>query len=179
MVYRFNTILFSSFTLLLCLGWSTAVQAKPETSACLDLGALAYDNWTATDAGGSGMPAGETEKDYLRCKSCHGWDRLGMNGGYVRRTRTAGRPNAGLGDTDTTSRDIAPGMGNYYHVTAGEVLHAGIGRSYEDGSGSWVTLDAGSSVEDKVDHAAGFTLGNQHPDFSPTGEALFPQLFRI
>ena len=166
---RLKTTSWMLLTLLLCLGWSTSALAKPEEGACLELGALAYDNWTKTDAGGSGMPAGESEKDYLRCKSCHGWDRLGMNGGYVRRTRTAERPNAGLGDADTTSRDIAPGMGNFYHIKAEEVLHAGTGRAFEDGSGSWVVLDADSSAADKAAYSAGYTLGNQHPDFSTTG----------
>ena len=115
------------------------------------------------------MPAGETVRDYLRCKSCHGWDRLGMDGGYVRRTRTADRPNAGLGDSDTTSRRIAPGLGNYYHIRPEEVLHEGTGRSFEEGSGSWVPLDDDYSAANTAAHAAGFTLGNQHPDFSTTG----------
>jgi len=154
---------------LLCLVWSTATLAKPEPDACIALGALAYDNWTTTDGGGSGMPSGELEVDYLRCKSCHGWDRLGMNGGYVRRTRTAERPNAGLGDSDTTSRDIAPGLGDYYHIRDQYVLHAGTGRSFEDGSGSWVVLGDDPSATDKAAYAAGYTLGNQHPDFSTTG----------
>jgi hypothetical protein len=149
---------------LLYLGWSTAAQAKPEPEACITLGALAYDNWTSTDGGGSGMPAGEAEKDYLRCKSCHGWDRLGIYGGYVRRTRTAERPNAGLGDSNTVSRLIAPGLGNYYHINSEQILHTGTGRAFEDGSGSWVELSV-----DPVAHAAGFSLGNLHPDFSTTG----------
>jgi cytochrome c2 len=153
----------------LCLAWTTAAAAKPEPGECVELGALAYDNWTATDAGGSGLPAGEPEKDYIRCKSCHGWDRRGLNGGYVRRTRTAERPNAGLGDTDRSSRDIAPGMGDFYHVRAEGILHAGNGRSYADGSGSWVPLSADSTPAEKAAHAAGYTLGNQHPDFSATG----------
>jgi hypothetical protein len=157
------------FSPVLFLVWSTVGLAKPETGACLDLGALAWDDWTKADAGGSGMPAKEPLRDYVRCKSCHGWDRLGMDGGYVRRTRTAERPNAGLGDNDITSRNIAPGLGNFYHVTTDEVLHGGIGRSFEDGSGSWVVLDADSTVADKTAHSAGFTLGNQHPDFSATG----------
>jgi len=155
------TILVTTF---LCLIWSMSTRAKDDASACVELGALAYNDWTSTDGGGSGMPSGEPFKDYVRCKSCHGWDRLGLKGGYVRRTRTAERPNAGYGDTDTTSRDIAPGMGDYYHIRASEVLHAGTGRAYEDGSGSWVDL-----AVDPTAHAAGFTLGNQHPDFSTTG----------
>jgi cytochrome c2 len=155
------TILSAIF---LCLIWSASARGKDDASACVEMGALAYNDWTSIDAGGSGVPSSEPFKDYVRCKSCHGWDRLGLNGGYVRRTRTAERPNAGYGDTDTTSRDIAPGMGDYYHIRASEVLHAGTGRAYEDGSGSWVALG-----DDPTAHAAGFTLGNQHPDFSPGG----------
>ncbi|MBT8076920.1 MAG: hypothetical protein KJN61_10645 [Gammaproteobacteria bacterium] len=169
MTGKIRLVLQLAAVMLLYVGWSATAAAKPEPEACLELGALAYDDWTKTAAGGSGMPAGESERDYLRCKSCHGWDRLGMNGGYVRRTRTATRPNAGYGDTDTTSRDIAPGMGDYYHIRADEVLHTGTGRSYEDGSGSWVFLDGSSTADDKVAYAAGYTLGNQHPDFSTTG----------
>jgi cytochrome c2 len=143
--------------------------AKPEPEACIELGALAYDNWTSTDGGGSGLPAGEPNVDYLRCKSCHGWDRLGLNGGYVRRTRSADRPNAGLGDLNTVSRDIAPGMGNYYHVDAEDVLHEGEGRGFEDGSASWVPLDTNPTPENVAEYAEGFTLGNLHPDFSTAG----------
>ena len=161
---RIKSTLWAISIPFLCIGLVSNTQAKPEPEACIALGALVYDNWTTTDAGGSGMPAGESMVDYLRCKSCHGWDRLGLFGGYVRRTRTAERPNAGLGDTDTTPRIIAPGLGNFYHISTFGVLHAGTGRAYEEGSGSWVDLSV-----DPVAHAAGFTLGNQHPDFSTTG----------
>ena len=154
---------------ILCLGWSEVVSAKTEPTACVELGALVWNDWTSTDAGGSGMPAGETVGDYVRCKSCHGWDRLGMNGGYVRQIRTADQPNAGLGDSNTVSRDIAPGMGDYYHIYMHEVLHAGIGRAFEDGSGSWVELGENPTPAELAAHAAGFTLGNLHPDFSTTG----------
>jgi cytochrome c2 len=156
-----SAILVTAFLCLIC---NAGAWAKDDASACIELGALAYNDRTSTDGGGSGIPAGEPYKDYVRCKSCHGWDRLGINGGYVRRTRTAERPNAGYGDIDKTSRDIAPGMGDYYHIRASDVLHTGIGRAYEDGSGSWVPLEV-----DPTAHTAGFTLGNQHPDFSATG----------
>lgn len=169
MKFRINPMALALSGAFLFLGWSTAALAKPEPEACITLGALAYDNWTKADAGGSGMPAGETYSDYLRCKSCHGWDRLGLNGGYVRRTRTAERPNAGLGDLNTVSRDIAPGLGNYYEIDAEDVLHEGSGRAFEDGSGSWVPLDPNPTPENVADHASGFTLGNMHPDFSTTG----------
>jgi len=161
---RIKSTLWAISIPFLCIGLASNAQAKPEPEACIALGALAYDNWTSTDGGGSGMPAGETEKDYLRCKSCHGWDRLGEFGGYVRRTRTAERPNAGLGDANTVSRFIAPGLGNFFHINAEQILHTGTGRAFEDGSGSWVDLSV-----DPVAHAAGYTLGNLHPDFSTTG----------
>ena len=86
--------LFIMITALLCLAWSADIRAKDDASAYVETGALAYGNWTSTEAGGSGIPSGETYKDYIRCKSCHGWDRLGMKGGYVRRIRTAERTNA-------------------------------------------------------------------------------------
>ena len=44
-----------------------------------------------------------------RCKACHGWDRRGTDGGYVRRSREETRPNAGTGDGDSTSREIVTG----------------------------------------------------------------------
>ena len=156
-------------TPVLILGLATNAVAKPEPEACVTLGAMAYDDWTSIDGGGSGLPAGESNIEYLRCKSCHGWERLGLNGGYVRRERTADQPNAGLGDTNTTSRDIAPGLGNYYHIDIEDILHTGTGRSFEDGSGSWVELGDSPSNEELAAHAAGYTLGNLHPDFSTTG----------
>lgn len=154
---------------LLCLAWTTTLTAKPEPEACVELGALTYDNWTSFDAGGNDLPAGESNVEYLRCKSCHGWDRLGQNGGYVRRERTADQPNTGLGDPNAVSRDIAPGLGNYYHISVDEVLHTGTGRTFEDGSGSWVPLGDNPSPDNIAAHAAGYSLGNMHPDFSTTG----------
>lgn len=161
---------FTPFTLLVPLFLSPLAIAKPEPDACLELGALAWDNWTSVDAGGSGLPAGEDNIEYLRCKSCHGWDRLGQNGGYVRRPRNEDQPNTGYGDVDRSSRDIAPGLGDYYHVTAADILHEGRGRRYEEGSGSWSELDYyTATAQDKANYAAGYTLGNQHPDFSAAG----------
>lgn len=156
-------------TLVLCLGLAATAVAKPEPEACITLGALAYDDWTSTDAGGSGLPAGESNVEYLRCKSCHGWERLGQWGGYVRRERTAEQPNTGLGDTNTVSRDIAVGLGHYYEIDIEDILHTGTGRAFEDGSGSWVELGDNPTNEELAAHAAGYTLGNLHPDLSTTG----------
>lgn len=70
------------------------------------VGGLAWDNWTKTDAGGTGsLPSGAVNKDFVRCKSCHGWDGKGLAGGYVRRTATATRPNPEPG-VDLTPRAL-------------------------------------------------------------------------
>jgi len=138
-------------------------------SECVETGAMAYDNWSKSDSGGTGMPAGEADNDYIRCKACHGWDRMGTEGGYVRRSRKDGRPNAGDGDGDTTSRVISPFMGGHTPIMAEMILHAGTGRSWADGTGSWVPLDDTHSAVNKSAHAEGYTLGNQHPDFSADG----------
>jgi hypothetical protein len=140
-------------------------QAAPAT--CLDQGALAYDNWTSADAGGSGvLPAGAESVDYVRCKSCHGWDRMGTDGGYHRRSRQSGRPNAGAGDTDQTSRNVSLAARQGTSVTADMILHTGDGRLFSEGAGSWVDLDNDHSADNKAMHSFGYTLGNQHPDFS-------------
>jgi len=114
--------------------------------------------------------------DYVRCKSCHGWDRLGQQGGYARRTRLETRPNTGAGDSDTRSRAIVTGS-----VTLEQLRHAGgaagTGRSYADGTGSWVALAAQPSAANTAAHATGYTLGNQHPNFAadgPNGGAAVP-----
>ena len=50
-------------------------------------GGLIWNDFTKSYAGGEGsLPAGVENKDFLRCKACHGWDAMGANGGYVRRT---------------------------------------------------------------------------------------------
>jgi len=134
---------------------------------CLDQGALAYDNWTKTEAGGSGsLPTGATSPDYVRCKACHGWDHMGTDGGYTRRSRQEGRANAGAGDTDQTSRNISLASRDNTDVTAGMIWHTGTGRLFTEGAGSWVALDDSHSAANKAAHSNGYTLGNQHPDFT-------------
>ncbi len=154
---------------------SATLAAQEVPSACVEQGGLAWDNWTKADSGGSGMPAGETDNDYVRCKACHGWDHLGIDGGYVRRSRNAGRPNAGAGDSDQTSRDISFASRAGAPVTADMIFHAGTGRSFADGSGSWVPLDSGHSAANKAAHSNSYTLGNQHPDFSTGGANALTQ----
>ena len=142
-----------------------AAFAQEEPSECVETGAMAYENWTKVDSGGDGsLPAGVQSADYIRCKACHGWDRRGTDGGYVRRSRKDSRPNAGAGDGDSTPRAIVTGT-----VTTDQITHAGTGRSYAQGMGSWVELAAEPSAENTAAHAGGYTLGNQHPDFTGGG----------
>jgi len=163
-IKKFKLIFFMS-TMGLLLLFSSLAWAQDEPSDCVELGALAYSNWTKVDSGGTGsLPDGVVEKDYIRCKACHGWDHLGTDGGYARRSRKETRPNAGAGDGDTTSRVIMPGA-----VTADQILHAGTGRTHEQGFGSWVAQDAMHSSGNKAAHSNGYTLGNQHPDLSSDG----------
>jgi len=52
------------------------------------------------------------------------------------------------------------------------IWHEGTGRAYSDGKGSWVELGGGMGMhqsQNKADHSNGYTLGNQHPDFSTGG----------
>ena len=150
-------------TMALPMLFSTVALAQDPPNECVQMGALAWDNWTKSDAGGSGLPDGETNGDYLRCKACHGWDAQGTEGGYARRSRKETRPNAGDGDGDTTPRALTRG-----EITTAMVAHEGSGRTFAEGTGSWVPLnDMGMHhAGNMADHQAGYTLGNQHPDFS-------------
>ena len=155
--------ILSISTMALPMLFSTVALAQDPPSECVQMGALAWDNWTKSDAGGSGLPDGETNGDYLRCKACHGWDAQGTEGGYARRSRKETRPNAGEGDGDATARALTRG-----EITTAMVAHDGTGRTFAEGTGSWVPLnDMGMHhAGNTADHQAGYTLGNQHPDFS-------------
>jgi hypothetical protein len=144
--------------LYLAGGTATAQESPGE---CVVMGALAFDDWTKTAAGGSGPPSGVQNLDYVRCAACHGWDRRGTEGGSARRERTRTSPNAGAGDGDSRSRAIETGS-----ATAAQVRHAGSGRTFAQGQGSWVPLSANRTASNTAAHAQGYTLGNQHPDFS-------------
>lgn len=80
-------------------------------------GGLVWSNWTDEVAGGNGYPEGfdSGKKDFLRCKACHGWDGMGANGGYVRRSAKDSRPNP------TPGTDLSAKFGS---VTSIDVLYA-------------------------------------------------------
>ncbi len=173
-IKRFKFVFFMS-TMGLLLLFTSMAWAQGEPSECVEQGGLAWDDWTKEDAGGTGMPDGAADADYWRCKACHGWDIRGTDGGYVKRSRKEGRPNAGYGDSDQTSRDISFTTRAGAPVTADMIFHAGTGRSFEDGIGSWVPLDGSHSAANKAAHSNGYTLGNQHPDFSTGGANALTQ----
>jgi len=156
---------------MLLLFIPAAAFGQEAPSACVEMGGLAYDNWTKEDSGGTGsLPEGAANSNYVRCKACHGWDHLATDGGYVRREREESQTNAGAGDGDMTSRNISfAAREEGATVTADMIWHMGTGRAYSDGMGSWVALDETHSAANKAAHSDGFTLGNQHPDFSTGG----------
>jgi len=144
-----------------------SLKPPPLPADCVTIGALAYDDWTKSDAGGQdALPSGEVNVDYLRCKACHGWDQLGLQGGYVRRSRLETRPNAGLGDTlNTATRNISIGpFGSHTEITKEMVSQAGT-RSMADGTSSW---DGGSPT--------GYMTGNLNPVYSSAGGLSNTQL---
>ena len=152
---------------------SATAFGQDEPSECVAQGGLMYDNWTKEDSGGTGsLPDGAEDSDYVRCKACHGWDHMATDGGYIRRSRNEGRSNAGAGDGDKTSRNISFAVRDEGIVaTAAMILHEGTGRAYSDGKGSWVPLndEDDHTAANKAAHSNGYTLGNQHPDFSTGG----------
>jgi mono/diheme cytochrome c family protein len=88
-------------------------------------GGLIWSKWTDEVAGGSGYPEGfdSGKGDFLRCKACHGWDGMGANGGYVRRSAKDSRPNP------TPGSDLSSKFGS---VTAEEVLYSEKGRKFSE-----------------------------------------------
>lgn len=72
---------------------ATEVPAQPEVSGDPVLGGKLYDNWIKTlgvDAPEGDQPLWATQtsntrsgKDTWRCKECHGWDYLGVDGRYA------------------------------------------------------------------------------------------------
>lgn len=140
-------------------------------------GALVWDNWTTADAGGAGvLPAIATNKDFLRCKACHGWDGKGLAGGYVRRTATATRPNP-----DVTG-DLTAKMGT---VVAAEVLHDGtaisgiIGRAFdtEDQTMPDFTATEGLTAKQVADVVAFLNSGPKVTDHATLNIAANPVVY--
>jgi mono/diheme cytochrome c family protein len=86
-------------------------------------GGLVWDNYTKTGAGGTDVVP-TTNKDFVRCKACHGWDGLGLDGGYVRRDDGGGvRPTPTAVTGNLSAIMGSPGVVGT--VVAAEVWHDG------------------------------------------------------
>lgn len=132
-------------------------DTSPPVADQVAIGALVYDNWLSplNGVGGEGLTSLSTFEqypDYVRCVSCHGWDRLGQYGGITRKPRTLEQPNSGFGvdaDIDTISRRI---YGSSY--TNSQITHNAItGRTWAEGSAVYNDAD-------------GPATGNQHPNYT-------------
>ena len=113
-------------------------------------GGLIWNNWTDAVAGGSGYPEGydSKKKDFLRCKACHGWDGMGANGGYVRRSAKDKRPNP------TPGSDLSSKFGS---VTSDEVIYSEKGRKFIEYSKSMPAFDQqGGLTDQQVKDAVAF-----------------------
>jgi len=65
-------------------------------------GGVAYSEWYATGAGGKGSLANANVTagaEFVRCKTCHGWDGLGNAGSYANRT--------GISTGEATRADVS------------------------------------------------------------------------
>lgn len=162
-------ITFKKTNLVLLLAALNLPALAIADQACVELGALVYTKWYHTDAGGPGkLPTGETKDDMLRCKACHGYDRLGEDGQNAAQARSASSPNSvseGDGTLSTTNISTGP-LGKHAPITAAMIWHAGTGRSVTNGSGSWVQLTTPRTASNTLAYQMGYTLGNQHPDYT-------------
>lgn len=137
-----NTMALAAGLLSLSSNATSAITAAPTVtdapSAAVIAGGLAYHNHTTVVAGGSGTNP-SANPDFARCKSCHGWDTLGINGGYVRRRSSSTRP--GLIDaatpTATTTANVVPGGGDLTGktFTTATIGHAS-GRAFTTENGT-------------------------------------------
>ena len=76
-----------ALTVLVGLLFSCLTTPEPGLEGDEYQGGLIWNNFTSTIAGGtSELPPGVENKDFVRCKACHGWDTRGLNGGYVKRS---------------------------------------------------------------------------------------------
>ncbi len=159
--------LFSAASLLLLTGCNSSSDGDnpPLDGTNSFLGGLVWANYTKTDAGGSGaLPPGAANKDFVRCKACHGWDGKGLAGGYVRRTANGTRPNPTAGIGDLTSK-----IGS---VVANDVWHDGsqtsaiVGRDFatEDQTMPNYTLTGGLTARQAADVVAFLNSGPKVTD---------------
>jgi len=117
-------------------------------------------------------------KDFVRCVSCHGWDRLGNNGALKHQARIEEdgyitTPNAGEGtaDANPNSRDLSAANFDLVSVTkaSGGIRYAGNSDPNSDtvSSVQWNNM---VNVTDSNDHI----LSNKHPDYEGGPNSVVP-----
>ena len=126
----------------------TIVPAPP--AGDMYAGGQVWDNWTKIPAGGTGdLPQGVVNKDFIRCKACHGWDAQGAAGGYVRRS---GFPDNASRPRPTEGTDLSAKLGS---ITMDMASH-GSGRAWalENNDAPNFTLEGGMSSQQVADAVA-------------------------
>ena len=133
--------------------WTYILQIPTTSTADKNLGGLVYDKFYAADAGGSGEKV-----NFSRCKACHGWDGMGLNGGYVRRTANLDRPKPIVGG------DLSAKRGS---ITADQVWHTN-GRSFgvEDNTMPDYSQAGGLTADQVANVVAFLNSGEQIADYA-------------
>lgn len=138
-------------------------------------GGLVWNNWTDELAGGSGqLPEGAENKDFIRCKACHGWDVSGTNGGYVRRS---GFPEKDSRPRPVSSSDISGDLGD---LTPSEILISD-GREWSNENNNMPNfgLEGGLTAQQAADVAAYLNDGPKIIDFAVLDISANPVVYKF
>ncbi len=150
-------------SLLITITSMSFASGKNEgTGGDMYLGGLIWNNWTTELAGGNGqLPAGVVNKDFVRCKACHGWDTMSINGGYVRRS---GFPEKDSRPKPTQWSDISGKLGT---IETSDVNHAN-GREWsaENNKMPFFGQDGGLTDEQMINVTAFLNDGPKVIDFA-------------
>ena len=167
--------LIVAFLFILISSISFANGKKEELVGDAYQGGLVWNNWTDELAGGSGqLPAGAVNKDFLRCKACHGWDVSGANGGYVRRS--------GFPEKDSRPRPIAQSdiSGNLGDIDPSEIFMSD-GREWSDENNNMPNygLEGGLTDEQAANVTAFLNNGPKIIDFAVLDTSANPVVYKF
>ena len=138
-------------------------------------GGLVWNNWTDELAGGSGqLPEGAENKDFIRCKACHGWDVSGTNGGYVRRS---GFPEKDSRPRPVPQTDISGDLGD---IDYSEIFMSD-GREWSNENNFMpnFALDGGLTALQAADVTAFLNNGPKIIDFAVLDTSANPVVYKF